>query len=404
MSMLLLFAPAAAAAVTDVIKSVGTGRDYANLGAFQAYLNSISLISLNIRLIAEVYEDQTVTGLYFDPNDVDDTHYCIIRPATGLGINASDSGALTYGTTGIELTADTSSYVMVNNGISIEGFRIRITGASTYAQGHRAAFVMAKYNQTGGNSSIHQFRHCRFKIECLAPVVENGNSGAEAALRDCLVVWTSTAGVEAYAWTSYGARCYIERNTFVSLGHTGSAIYEPFESKINNNVFVGLGARAVNHFDWSNSSNSIVENNFSDYASDAGVNTGLNGTSGWTVDTTANALLTSSTDFRPTAAGPLIGAATTAAANTLDVRQLSRGASPDVGAVEYVAVTLTNRRAMILASGILKELPTGQEGTGKKPIVLLSGALQERSASEGLPVVNVSGVLRTLATDETLVI
>ena len=61
-------------------------------------------------------------------------------------------------------------------------------------------------------------------------------------------------------------------------------------------------------------------------------------------------------------------------------------------------------RSIILEAGALTVLPIGQEGTGKKPIVLLDGNLKERVGSEGIPVVLENGDLRTVEPHETLVI
>lgn len=61
-------------------------------------------------------------------------------------------------------------------------------------------------------------------------------------------------------------------------------------------------------------------------------------------------------------------------------------------------------RAIILSNGALAVLPLGQEGSGKKPIVLLDGAMKERAADEGVPLILDAGALRTIATGETLVI
>lgn len=61
-------------------------------------------------------------------------------------------------------------------------------------------------------------------------------------------------------------------------------------------------------------------------------------------------------------------------------------------------------RAIILQNGSIYVLPTGQEGTGKKPIVLHEGTLRERLWVEGIPVVLENGDLRTVEPHETLVI
>lgn len=61
-------------------------------------------------------------------------------------------------------------------------------------------------------------------------------------------------------------------------------------------------------------------------------------------------------------------------------------------------------RALVLENGRLAQIPTGQEGLGRKPIVIYQGTLKERTWSEGTPVVLDAGNLRTLTPDETLVI
>ena len=60
-------------------------------------------------------------------------------------------------------------------------------------------------------------------------------------------------------------------------------------------------------------------------------------------------------------------------------------------------------RSVILEAGVLTVLPIGQEGTGKKPIVLLDGNLKERVGSEGVPIILDAGALRTLGQGESLV-
>ena len=67
------------------------------------------------------------------------------------------------------------------------------------------------------------------------------------------------------------------------------------------------------------------------------------------------------------------------------------------------APPLTPRRALYLAAGVLGQIPTGLLGTGLKPVVILSGELKERAASEGTPVILDAGLLRCLnAASESL--
>lgn len=59
---------------------------------------------------------------------------------------------------------------------------------------------------------------------------------------------------------------------------------------------------------------------------------------------------------------------------------------------------LTPRRALYWDGSVIREITDAQVGTGKKPIVLLNGALRERATSEGTPVIVVDGQLRCLDT------
>ena len=75
-----------------------------------------------------------------------------------------------------------------------------------------------------------------------------------------------------------------------------------------------------------------------------------------------------------------------------------------VGTPKTVTITVgVSFRSIILEAGALTVLPIGQEGTGKKPIVLLDGNLKERVGSEGVPIILDAGVLRTLGQGESLV-
>lgn len=50
--------------------------------------------------------------------------------------------------------------------------------------------------------------------------------------------------------------------------------------------------------------------------------------------------------------------------------------------------TVIPRRALILGTaGEIAVLPAGQQGTGKKPLVLLNGDLKQRATTEGVPVI-----------------
>lgn len=76
--------------------------------------------------------------------------------------------------------------------------------------------------------------------------------------------------------------------------------------------------------------------------------------------------------------------------------------------VRYVAGTgsLVPRRAMVLIDGRLRILPTGQEGLGLRPIVLMpDGTVRQRATTEGMPLIWKNNYLYTLnnATEQLVI-
>lgn len=69
--------------------------------------------------------------------------------------------------------------------------------------------------------------------------------------------------------------------------------------------------------------------------------------------------------------------------------------APDSGSATHYPAT-------ILSAGKLATIPAAQLGTGKKPVVYLSGRLRQRATTEGTPIVFVNGRYRLLAAGETL--
>jgi hypothetical protein len=70
----------------------------------------------------------------------------------------------------------------------------------------------------------------------------------------------------------------------------------------------------------------------------------------------------------------------------------------------YALISLPGKRILTLSNGLIRELPVGQENTGKKPIVLLNGNLKERSTTEGTVVLLKDGQLKPYdPTTESLV-
>jgi hypothetical protein len=64
----------------------------------------------------------------------------------------------------------------------------------------------------------------------------------------------------------------------------------------------------------------------------------------------------------------------------------------------------TTRRALIISNGQITQIVDALVGTNQKPLVLYLGKVQQQVASEGVPIVIVNGVIRTLASNETLIL
>lgn len=83
-----------------------------------------------------------------------------------------------------------------------------------------------------------------------------------------------------------------------------------------------------------------------------------------------------------------------------------RGFRNGVAYGDFVVVLAVgaSSRALLFQTGQLKQITDAELSTGKKPLVLLDGQIKERAASEGIPIVYDAGGLRTLASNETLLI
>lgn len=301
------------------VVSVGAGgKDYTSLSAFATYLATQNLVANGEILCAEVYNNQSLSGLTFGANGVDDTHYCLIRPVPGKSVVDLDSAAtLDYGTAGIELTISTAQQNMVKNGVLFENFRVHVTGS---VAGDGSAVTLSKYNQTGPNSTFQGFQRCRFLVDTPSTyhVIDVGNAGGIGTLLDSLVIFNANSPPTFMS----GFDAAIARCTFARRGGSGNALGGMFRGSIKDCVFAGLGTKAVSSVD-----TTVVGTCISDNVADAGV-------TGFVVNTGTALLQSMQNDYRPTSAGPLIAAASPAANSTQDVRGHNRGNYPDLGAAQ----------------------------------------------------------------------
>ena len=357
-------------APTLVTVTVGTGQQYATLAAFRTFINSRDLIANNETYVVNVYNDQTVTGLYFTPTNTDNTHYVVIQPAPGLGVDDLDSsGPLYYGTQGIQLTCNTSSAWFIGSGVAIRGFRILVNGTSS---SDTTAIYMSKYSQTNGNSVVQDIQYCRFSINSLARTIMDGNNGGNGRITDNLFIYNNAAATSLVYLSS--ANGTFSRNTVVGTNGGHSPIGTYANSVFKDNVFVNCGAKTFTGPEQGALNGTTFSNNFSDSSADSAQ-------SGLTVNTGVGALVQNlSSDLRPTAGGPLIAAASASSQGTYDVRKQYRGTIPDVGGSQLTAQALPVPTAVVTSQTVVGETLTISGTTTNAPT---SGTITFASTTGG---------------------
>jgi hypothetical protein len=299
------------------VVTVGTGKDYATLDAFLGYAGGVDIVTNQEVLCAEVYENQTLGSIgvsgYGGGNA---NYYVLVRPVPGLdAATLEKDNPLTYGTSGIQISVSTGPNREYRPGIVFEGFRIRFTGNGGLA-------FNLKYDYGG---TPQTFRKCRFYVEATtnAPL-QIGESYGKGFINDSLIVFAPTSAAQFV--NNYGnSSINLNRNTFVRLGSAG-AVSSNFGNGcvVKDNVFINIGGAAI-----VNRAGTFA-NNISSNAADAGT--------GFTIVAEKSMVIDEANNFRPKPGGTLIGAASTSAANTTDVENVSRGTTPNVGAGQTLGV------------------------------------------------------------------
>jgi hypothetical protein len=307
---------------TTVVKTIkSSGGDYTKLSDFVTWLNSQDLVALDIVVDCQVFISLTTGNiLYYNslrPANADATHYCTIRPAPGYGFKDLDvSGAEDYGTVGVELDWNGPDYdFTVGPGIRLTGFRIILRSTT----GHNMVIGSGGYVGAGNPGAIQLYQNrIKFSAGTLAMLLGTRPS---TFTDNTVIIDTTTGKFATHGGTNTNS---YERNTFVQRNGANGIILEATASNagaVRDNMFRDCPAVPITRttYTWA-----TISNNFS--------NVTITGTStGFTVNTGTNALTQGNANSFPTAAGPLIGAASSAAIGSYDVFNAFRGATPDVG-------------------------------------------------------------------------
>jgi len=293
--------------------------------------------------------------------------------APGLGTNDINKGAFNYfAGSGITMTWRRGQYGLgIPSGIDFINLNIQITESSA------GSGAIKFYNHRDGSQFDNTVRYCRVIASNIAnggELLTIGNGNTTFRMEDTLFI-TERGD---YNFHDMGGGQVMNRCTFVArgagLGTSGVVRADYNATTLTDCVMIGYSVGL---------SNAKAVNCFANFAANGGV------TAGVTINTTPGALVVDETsDFTPTANGPLIGTATATAIGTLDIIAGNRGPAPDVGArqrnasvpsptasnVQVVVngdtVTITGSTANVPASGTISLVPNAvanNNGVGQGP-------------------------------------
>lgn len=338
------------------IKTVGPGKDFADMGAAATFVNSRDMIANDESFIFDNYANVTVS-VVIAPTTWDANHNILVRPAPGLGVNdLNNTGACDYGTVGIEWIGPTF-FTNLGAFCNVSGFRITINdGVQFQTQGGGLDKCRVRAFGTGLLGLSNYTTTAYFTNSLL--IKESGNS---AGLYD--------------QW-----QAKVEGNTFVNRGTaTGTIFTAGFGgvATLKNNAFWNCGSVPVSRLDSFAAGN--CANNYTNVAL-----TGF--TTGYVVNTTTAFFNNAANDYVPSSTSPLLAHGTNPSVN--DLRGNNRGVSPDVGALQRTPATPLSVLVVTseVQSGQVRTISgttTGSPTSGSatiSPATVPNGALSQTSA------------------------
>lgn len=294
--------------------TVGTGKQYADAAAAQAYATTQNPVSEGAILCFEYYESQTLPVIDFQmPGGTTNSNFYVIHRFVP-GFNQSFDGdgvAVAYTNSGGEFVFNSANQCRWQAGVVFEDMNVRFTGTAS-AAGLRVNYDFSTRYQT--------FRRCRILVELSNPyAIDTGYNNGRLFLEDNLVFFA--AGCTSALYRSNQGEVNERRNTYARLGSAGKVgIGSGFGTKADS-AYSNMGGSAYGFTDGSGS----YSNNISDNAADT--------QSGFTVVDPAT-MFSANGDYRPRSGGSLIAQASASAQNTNDLFSKPRGTSPNVGAIQ----------------------------------------------------------------------
>jgi hypothetical protein len=326
------------------IQTIGLGQTFAHLGTFSTWLNTRDLVANNEIIYAYVTDDQTSVdwgSLNLNPKGWDNSHYCIVRPAPGMGVNElHKNDPFDYGILGVEIVNNLGSGATINGGVVLEGFRLKIKepGAATNSVG----WYLSNTDVNNGSAPA-TLRNCRIWTngidatnKCIGVGYGSGIGPAVMQVYNNLFVHE-----DGQAMSVGGSFQNTHNNTFArrgtAVGYKSLATgYLPVT--IKDNLFIGCGGTPTSN----NGTLPTAAGNITDTVLTTPI-------AGFTYAT--NVVVNATTDFTPAEGGGAINKASAASVSTKDIYGQNRGLAPDVGAkqlhayVDVSTVTITSQSA-----------------------------------------------------------
>lgn len=362
------------------VQTVGTGKTFADLGAFFTWLGSRDLVANDEIVQAQVFNDQDfTTGLIntssrWHPLTFDANHYCVVQPAPGAGVNDLETtGALTFGTSGIQLIMLPNGGPDFSHGVELHGLRILIKGTNS-----STAYAMSN-DKLSSSNGVRDFAmtNCRVLNQASAPsyVIDTAPSMSACRLEDNLFINEGSATCMMFRLNNYDV---INRNTWINrgsaVGGSAATFYDATGTVFKDNMFSGTNNKPVNRdCDPTGSQTAAWTNNYAETAL-------ASPTNGFTV---VNPTITSSTDYRPRTGTALIGGATTSAQNTSDLRGGFRGTVPDVGSTMLNVAALPNVANATITNTVVQGQKVTVTGTYTNSFTSVTGSLNAGGTPNG---------------------
>jgi len=308
------------------VYEVGIGHQFATAKQASAYIADKKLVDTQAKVYFEYYGDH-----YFDTDFVagnTSQEYNIThRPAAGEGyLDKATSGLFHYPDAGTELTFP-GSYVTLQRGTVMENFRMKFENNTT--------LLFSPSNGAGGQAADAYLRNNRILVQRpgTSEVIQSGEYAINCHVQNNLFL-LQTPGIYINLRDSAGN---VTGNTVIAQGAAlGSAVFamsgnfDYNNTKVQNNVFIDVGAVPFNIDVNRPAPEQVYSNNFTNAAISAAV------APVYTVNTVAPFVADKATDLRPVVNGPLFGKASAYATSTIDGAGQNRGFAPDAGAFQAI--------------------------------------------------------------------